>query len=139
MTTFTYDHIHLRSTDPEKTAAWYARMLDAKIIRSTQQGQPRIDMKIGGQDVFIAPVPPNSGVNPPPVTPYQGLDHFGLRVTGGALILLVASIGAMNTSCPPILMSMRGWPCCVERMISASSMRAYQDAVFSGSVLRRWM
>ena len=47
-----------------------------------QDGQPRIDMKIGGQDVFIAPVPPNSGVNPPPVTPYQGLDHFGLRVTG---------------------------------------------------------
>ena len=79
MTTFTYDHIHLRSTDPEKTASWYARMLDAEIIRSTQQGQPRIDMRIGGQDVFIAPVPPNSGVNPPPVTPYQGLDHFGLR------------------------------------------------------------
>ena len=26
-------------------------------------------------------MPPNSGVNPPPVTPYQGLDHFGLRVT----------------------------------------------------------
>jgi catechol 2,3-dioxygenase-like lactoylglutathione lyase family enzyme len=30
--------------------------------------------------VFIAPVTPDSGVNPPPVTPYQGLDHFGLRV-----------------------------------------------------------
>ena len=80
MTTFTYDHIHLRSTDPEKTAAWYARMLDAKIIRSTQQGQPRIDMKIGGQDVFIAPIEQNSKVNAPPVTPYEGLDHFGLRV-----------------------------------------------------------
>ena len=39
-----------------------------------------IDMKIGGQDVFIAPVPEKSNVNPPPVTPYQGLDHFGLRV-----------------------------------------------------------
>jgi catechol 2,3-dioxygenase-like lactoylglutathione lyase family enzyme len=37
-------------------------------------------MKIGGQDVFIAPVPEKSNVNPPPVTPYQGLDHFGLRV-----------------------------------------------------------
>jgi catechol 2,3-dioxygenase-like lactoylglutathione lyase family enzyme len=82
MSIFTYDHIHLRSTDPEKTAAWYERMLDAKVIRSMQQGQPRIDMKIGGQDVFIAPVPPNSSVNPPPVTPYQGLDHFGLSVSG---------------------------------------------------------
>ena len=82
MTTFTYDHIHLRSTDPEKTAAYYARMFDAEIIRSMQDGAPRIDMKIGGQKVFIAPVAPGSKVNPPPVTPYQGLDHFGLRVTG---------------------------------------------------------
>jgi catechol 2,3-dioxygenase-like lactoylglutathione lyase family enzyme len=82
MTTFTYDHIHLRSTDPEQTAAYYARMFDAEIIRTMQDGAPRIDMKIGGQNVFIAPVAADSKVNPPPVTPYQGLDHFGLRVTG---------------------------------------------------------
>ena len=82
MTSFTYDHIHLRSTDPEKTAAYYERMFDAEIIRTMQDGAPRIDMKIGGQNVFIAPVPPGAKVNPPPVTPYQGLDHFGLRVTG---------------------------------------------------------
>jgi len=81
MSTFTYDHIHIRSTDPEKTAAYYERMFDAQIIRSMQQGETRIDMKIGGQDVFIATVKPGSGVNAPPVTPYQGLDHFGLRVT----------------------------------------------------------
>ena len=82
MSTFTYDHIHIRSRDPEKTAAYYERMFDAEIIRSMQDGQPRIDMKIGGQDVFIAPVPEKSNVNPPPVTPYQGLDHFGLSVKG---------------------------------------------------------
>ena len=81
MTTFTYDHIHIRSRDPEKTAAYYEDMFDAQIIRTMQEGKPRIDMKIGGQDVFIAPVAANSKVNPPPVTPYQGLDHFGLRVT----------------------------------------------------------
>jgi len=81
MSTFTYDHIHIRSRDPEKTAAYFERMFDAQIIRSMQEGKPRIDMKIGGQDVFIAPVGPNSGVNSPPVTPYEGLDHFGLRVT----------------------------------------------------------
>jgi len=81
MSTFTYDHIHIRSTDPEKTAAYYERMFDAQIIRTMQDGKPRIDMKIGGQDVFIAPVAAGSGVNPPPVTPYQGLDHFGLRVS----------------------------------------------------------
>jgi lactoylglutathione lyase len=81
MATFTYDHIHLRSPNPEATAQYYERMFGAEVIRTMQEGKPRIDLKLGGQDIFIAPVPPNSGVNPPPVTPYQGLDHFGLRVT----------------------------------------------------------
>jgi len=80
MATFTYDHIHIRSTDPEKTAAYYERMFEAEIIRTMQDGATRIDMKIGGANVFIAPVTAGSGVNPPPVTPYQGLDHFGLQV-----------------------------------------------------------
>ena len=82
MATFTYDHIHIRSTDPEKTAAYYERMFEAEIIRTKQDGATRIDMRIGGANVFIAPVTAGSGVNPPPVTPYQGLDHFGLVVSG---------------------------------------------------------
>jgi len=36
----------------------------------------------GGANIFIAPVAPGDGVNPPPATPYQGLDHFGLTVSG---------------------------------------------------------
>ena len=82
MAKFTYDHIHLRSPNPEATAAFYERMFGAQVIRTMQQGKPRIDMKIGGADVFIAPVLPDGKTNPPPVTPYQGLDHFGLSVTG---------------------------------------------------------
>ena len=35
-----------------------------------------------GANVFIAPVTAGDGVNTPPVTPYQGLDHFGLTVSG---------------------------------------------------------
>ncbi len=82
MAKFGWDHIHLRSPDPEATAQWYERMLGAEVIRTMQQGKPRIDLKIGGVNVFIAPVAPGDGVNPPPVTPYQGLDHFGLSVNG---------------------------------------------------------
>ena len=82
MATYTWDHIHLRTTDPEATAQWYERMLGAEIIRTTQQGKPRIDLKLGGANIFIAPVATGEGVNPPPVTPYQGLDHFGLTVSG---------------------------------------------------------
>ena len=78
MAKYTYDHIHLRSANPEATAAWYEKMLDAEIVRTPG----RIDLKLGGADIFIASVAPDSGVNPPPKTPYQGLDHFGLAVTG---------------------------------------------------------
>jgi catechol 2,3-dioxygenase-like lactoylglutathione lyase family enzyme len=77
---YTWDHIHLRSPDPEATAAWFERMLGAQVIRSTVEGKPRIDLKLGGADVFIMPVAPGDTVNAPPVTPYQGLDHFGLAV-----------------------------------------------------------
>ena len=82
MAKFTYDHIHLRSPDPEATAQWYERMLGAEVKRSTQEGKPRIDLKLGGANIFIAPVAPGDGVNAPPTTPYQGLDHFGLAVSG---------------------------------------------------------
>ena len=76
----TWDHVHLRSPDPEATAVWFERVLDAQVIRTVQQGKPRVDLKLGGADVFIAPVAAGDGVNAPPQTPYQGLDHFGLFV-----------------------------------------------------------
>ena len=82
MAKYTWDHIHLRTTNPEATAAWYERMLGAEVIRTMQQGTSRIDLKLGGANIFIAPVTAGDGVNPPPKTPYQGLDHFGLTVTG---------------------------------------------------------
>jgi len=82
MSEYTWDHIHLRSPDPEATARWFESMLGAEVLRSMQQGKPRIDLKLGGANIFIAPVAPNEGINPPPTTPYQGLDHFGLTVSG---------------------------------------------------------
>jgi lactoylglutathione lyase len=82
MAKFTWDHVHIRTPDPEATAQWFEKMLGAEVIRSMQQGQPRIDMKIGGANVFLAPVKAGDGVNAPPKTPYQGLDHLGLTVTG---------------------------------------------------------
>jgi len=72
----TWDHIHLRSPDPEATAAWLHDILGAEIIH----GSSRIDVKLGGANVFIAKVEPGSGIHAPPATPHQGLDHFGLTV-----------------------------------------------------------
>ena len=72
----TWDHIHLRSPDPEATAVWFHDILGGEIVR----GAGRIDVKLGGARIFIAKVEPGDKVNAPPVTPYQGLDHFGLTV-----------------------------------------------------------
>jgi lactoylglutathione lyase len=101
MAKFTYDHIHLRSPNPEATAAFYERMFGAEVIRTMQQGKPRIDMKIGGADVFIAQVLPDGKTNPPSKTPYQGLDHFGLSVTGiDAVVAELKAKGAEFTMEP---------------------------------------
>ena len=82
MAKFTWDHIHLRTTDPEAMAQWFEKTLGAEVLRTMQQGKPRIDLKIGGANIFIAPVAPGDRVNAAPTTPYRGLDHFGLAVTG---------------------------------------------------------
>ncbi len=74
MPAVTWDHVHLRSPDPEATALWFEAMLGGEIIR----GADRIDVKLGGASVFIAPVAPRDAM--PPQTPHQGLDHFGLTV-----------------------------------------------------------
>ncbi len=75
--TFTFDHIHLRSPDPEATAAFYERVFGAEVIRTPQ----RIDFKLGGQMIFIAPInEPTTGEAPS--APYRGLEHIGLAVTG---------------------------------------------------------
>ena len=80
MAKYTWDHIHLRTTNPEATAQWYESKLGAEVIRTMQQGKPRIDLKLGGINIFIAEA--GTDVNAAPTTPYQGLDHFGLTVTG---------------------------------------------------------
>ena len=58
MPNFTWDHIHLRTPDPEAMAQWFERVFGAEIIRSTQLGKPRIDIKLGGAMIFTAQVNP---------------------------------------------------------------------------------
>jgi lactoylglutathione lyase len=82
MANYTWDHIHLRTTNPEAMAQWFETRMGAEIIRTMQQGKPRIDMKLGGANIFIAPVADGDGTHSAPTIPYRGLDHFGLSVTG---------------------------------------------------------
>ena len=76
---FSYDHIHLRTRDPEAAAEYYSRVFGAKVLRSVQtDGQSRIDLDIGGVILFLAVV--GEDVQEAPSEQYMGLDHFGLRV-----------------------------------------------------------
>jgi lactoylglutathione lyase len=78
---FVYDHVHLRSPDPDATAQYYERMFGAKVIKSVMSnGLPRTDMELGGVMVFIAQVPADAGLHEKPEGSYVGLDHLGLRV-----------------------------------------------------------
>lgn len=80
MTEFKYDHVHLRSPDPEETAHYYERMFGAQIIRSIQSdGRERIDLNLCGLRVFIAKADPEK-VPAAPEPPFQGLEHLGLTV-----------------------------------------------------------
>ncbi len=84
----TWDHVHIRTPDPDATARWFADMLGAEIVPTPA----RIDVRLGGNSIFLTPVSAGDGINPAPVTPYQGLDHFGLAVQG--LDALVADLKA---------------------------------------------
>jgi lactoylglutathione lyase len=81
MSDFTYDHVHLRSPDPDATAQYYERMFGARIIKSVMSnGVPRTDLELGGVMVFIAQVPADAALHEKPDGSYVGLDHLGLRV-----------------------------------------------------------
>ncbi|MFV0298203.1 MAG: VOC family protein [Hyphomicrobiaceae bacterium] len=80
MTQYTFDHIHLFTADPEGMAKYFADMLGAEVIRSKQGDQTRIDLKLGGANIFIMDVSSNPNAKAGAAHPHRGLDHFGLSV-----------------------------------------------------------
>jgi len=79
--TYTYDHIHLRTRNPQATIQYYQDMFDAERVESVQSdGKPRVDLNLNGLTIFIAEVPAAADLPNAPSQPYIGLDHLGLRV-----------------------------------------------------------
>jgi len=56
MAQFTYDHVHLRSPDPEATAAFYEPMFAAESDPHDPVGQATHRSQLGGANAFIAAV-----------------------------------------------------------------------------------
>ncbi|MCB4820622.1 VOC family protein [Roseicella aerolata] len=80
MARYGFDHIHLRSPELDATAAWFQEKLGAEVVRRVGGEAPRIDMTLGGLDLFISQS--DARVAAPPTSPYNGIDHFGLAVQG---------------------------------------------------------
>ena len=65
MRTYRYDHVHLRSPDPDATGQFFETMFGAEVTRSVYPpgtlypGQMRVTMRVGGQKVLIAPTHPH--------------------------------------------------------------------------------
>ncbi len=79
--TYTYDHIHVRTKDPEGMATFFETMFGATVLRLIQSdGVPRVDLDVNGLAIFIASVPPEEHIDLSPRDPHLGLDHFGFRV-----------------------------------------------------------
>jgi catechol 2,3-dioxygenase-like lactoylglutathione lyase family enzyme len=86
MRKYRYDHVHLRSADPEATARFFESMFGAEVSRgiyppgTLYPGQVRISMRLGGQTVLIAPPHPHEPTGAAPRFPFYGLEHIGLTV-----------------------------------------------------------
>ncbi len=67
MAKYVFDHIHLRSPDPVKTAEYYEKMFDAKRV-SASENSAKIDLN--GLIILIAKTREGQA---------SGLHHFGIR------------------------------------------------------------
>ncbi len=75
-----WDHLHLRSSDPEVTAQYYVDVFGATPVSKVDvNGAVRVIVDLAGLHLFIEQVPP--GTPAPPQPPHLGLEHVGLAVT----------------------------------------------------------
>jgi len=81
MPSYCYDHIHLISPDPLKTAEFYERMFNAKRISVTERGAGRVsvELDLNGSRVLIKTGNVRTEAAPGSSDPAHGLEHFGIR------------------------------------------------------------
>jgi lactoylglutathione lyase len=73
MPKYTFDHVHLASPDPVKTAEYYEKMFGAKkLIQDMPNGPKKVSVEIGNTTILIAGKRGGEAEKP-------SLDHFGIR------------------------------------------------------------
>jgi len=79
MPEFRWDHVHLRSPDPQATARYWVEVFGAKPVNTvTVNGAVRVIVDLAGLNLFIEQVPPDTLA--PPQPPFLGLEHIGFAV-----------------------------------------------------------
>ena len=73
MAEYQFDHVHLNSYDPKKTAEFYVNMFGAEqvSVREVGDGRITINLSLNGTTILISQ-PRSESAKP-------GLDHFGVR------------------------------------------------------------
>ena len=79
---FRINHIHLKASDPRKTAEWYTRAFNFKIVsdetRVFGDRFVRCQSEDGGMAVNISGARTNETLGKGDATAHHGLEHFGL-------------------------------------------------------------
>jgi lactoylglutathione lyase len=79
---FRINHIHLKAPDPRKTADWYVRAFNFKILsdetRVFGDRFVRCQSEDGGMAVNISGARTDERLGPGDATAHHGLEHFGL-------------------------------------------------------------
>jgi catechol 2,3-dioxygenase-like lactoylglutathione lyase family enzyme len=80
MEPYRFDHMHLRSPDPEAAAkVWIAAFGATEKARVQVPAGLRIILDLAGLPLFLEQVPP--GTHAPPAPPFLGIEHIGLGVS----------------------------------------------------------
>ena len=80
---YKFDHVHLKAPDPEKTANWYVKAFDFRIVSDTVRvfGDRFIRCETSdGTRVNISEAKTNEEMNNGDAGAHWGLEHFGIAV-----------------------------------------------------------
>lgn len=73
---FTWDHIHILTSNEEQAIRWFADVLGAEIV----QTPARTEARFGALRIFFQQISADDKIGPAPAHQHRGLDHFALSV-----------------------------------------------------------
>ena len=81
MSNYWYDHVHLFSPEPLKTAQFYERMFNARrvITRESADGRTAVELNLNGSTILVTERKAEPEVTASRSEVRCGLEHFGIK------------------------------------------------------------